>query len=84
MTHDEIMATFRARLAGLAEDHPLLEGFRAILGELHDDAAKTSGTLGLSGDDRAFLDGRQSLAQDAMERLAVEWQQAHAAPIEQS
>ena len=61
---------FTTWLGQQPDDHPALAGFNRILGEVHDDATKTGSRLGLSGDDRSFLDGRQSACQDAMETLA--------------
>lgn len=81
---DTLRKAFLGHLGALAESHPLLLGFQAILGDLHDDAVRTGGTLGVPAEDRAFLDGRQSMAQDGLEELATLWQEARLGPQEQA
>ena len=73
---------FGGWLSGVPRTHPALAGFDHLLAELHDDATKTGSQLGLSGEDRAFLDGRQSALQDVMEQLAQSWQDAQRGPVE--
>jgi hypothetical protein len=71
---------FQSRLAVLAKDDPLLEGVREIASELILDAQEESSRLGHSGDDRAFLDGRQSALRDFKGYLDTAWEQAHKLP----
>lgn len=63
MTEDQ-RKQFLARLTPLRPDDPLLVGVVGIADELAEDAVREGGRLGVTGDDRAFLDGRQSALSD--------------------
>lgn len=63
MTEDQ-RKQFLARLTPLRPDDPLLVGIADIIDELGADAIREGGRMGLTGDDRAFLDGRQSALAD--------------------
>lgn len=79
-TREAELAGLDQFLAGKPEQHPAYVGFMALLGSLHDEAGSASSTLGVDAGDRAFLDGRQSALQDAMEDLATRWQNGQAGP----
>lgn len=76
MTEDQ-RKQFLARLTPLRADDPLLVGVVGIADELAEDAIREGGRLGVTGDDRAFLDGRQSALSDfkaLLEQAVVEAQ----------
>lgn len=76
MTEDQ-RKQFLARLTPLRADDPLLAGVVGIADELAEDAIREGGRLGVTGDDRAFLDGRQSALSDfkaLLEQAVVEAQ----------
>ena len=76
MTEDQ-RKQFLARLTPLRPDDPLLAGVVGIADELAEDAIREGGRLGVTGDDRAFLDGRQSALSDfkaLLEQAVVEAQ----------
>lgn len=55
---------FMARLAVMHDEDPVWKGVMAILDELREDVISFSSTVGHSGDDRAFFDGRQAAIED--------------------
>lgn len=74
----------RARLAALNEGDPLWEGLKAYVEEMVKDTVDASSRAGLTPDDRAFNDGRQSMGSDILQAFEDEWEIAHRLPETQS
>lgn len=71
---------FLARLTALSPDDPLWRGLQATIAEIQQDSVHASSRAGLSADDRAFNDGRQSMALDILGALDDAWRAAHEPP----
>lgn len=71
---------FLARVAALDLGDPLWQGLRAVIQHMEHDTVHASSRSGQTADDRAFNDGRQSMALDILASLDDAWTTAHTPP----
>jgi len=71
---------FLARLTTIPDTDPLWVGLKELIRDMTDDTVAASSRSGLAADDRAFNDGRQSMALDLAQALDDAWVSAQNPP----